>query len=103
MVELSVLVNRYQMLEALELHVGLWLPALKEKKSTTVITDLPRWLSIAWVFQLPQESKEVARIALHESRQTPDTWPFAQGLPIPNCVLGRHPDPLRRVSILVRH
>ena len=64
---LGVLVDKYQMQEVVELHVELWMPALRSKLPGRLTEDYLQWLSISWVFKLRAEFKILTRIAIRES------------------------------------
>lgn len=87
MTGLSVLVDKYQMYQVGQLCVRLWMLELKKSVPTELDNTLMSWLSISWVFKLPDIFKQVARIATHES-----CGHLAENvervLPVPETVLG---------------
>ncbi|KAJ5041070.1 uncharacterized protein L3040_005625 [Drepanopeziza brunnea f. sp. 'multigermtubi'] len=64
---LSIIVDKYQTLEPVELHVRLWLPELKKEFPTSMSPEVLPWLSIAWVFQLDDDFMDLTRIVQRES------------------------------------
>jgi hypothetical protein len=86
MTNLSVLVDRYQMLEVVESYVEWWIPELKKLLPESFTPDLLPWISICWVFRLPAEFKHLTRVAMRESNG--DIGDLEPDLPIPDRVLG---------------
>ncbi|KAI9048630.1 hypothetical protein LZ554_007462 [Drepanopeziza brunnea f. sp. 'monogermtubi'] len=64
---LSIIVDKYQTLEPVELHLRLWLPELKNQFPTSMSPEVLPWLSIAWVFQLDEDFMDLTRIVQRES------------------------------------
>jgi hypothetical protein len=87
MTDLSVLVDKYQMLEVVELYAEIWMSTLKMCVPNFFTADLLPWLSISWVFGLADQFKQITRIAMRGS-----TDKFGQHesyLPIPQHVFGK--------------
>ncbi|KAH7350769.1 hypothetical protein BKA65DRAFT_244389 [Rhexocercosporidium sp. MPI-PUGE-AT-0058] len=88
MTNLSILVDKYQTLEVFELILDVWMPELENNFPTTLNKDVLPWLSIAWVFQLPDPFKKLTKILasmgngiVDEERQN--------SLPIPSRIFER--------------
>ncbi|KAF4629276.1 hypothetical protein G7Y89_g8871 [Cudoniella acicularis] len=84
---ISLLVDKYQLLEAMELYLDLWLPELKKTLPTTFTENLFQWLSIAWVFRLSEEFSHLTKIAEWESDRNLSVETVLD-LPIPRAVIG---------------
>jgi hypothetical protein len=67
MTDLSVLVDKYQMLEVVELYAEIWMSTLKMSVPMFFTADLLPWLSISWVFGLAEQFKQITRIAMRGS------------------------------------
>jgi BTB/POZ domain len=87
MTELSVLVDKYQMLEVVELYVEVWMSTLKSSVPMFFTADLLAWLSISWVFGLADIFKQISRIAMRGS--TDLFGAHESHLPIPQPVFGK--------------
>ena len=87
MTGLSVLVDKYQMYQVGQLCVRLWMPELKKSVPTKLDNTLMSWLSISWVFKLPDVFEQITRIAEHESCGHL-AEKVERALPIPDTVLG---------------
>ena len=90
---LSVLVDKYQMLESVEPYVDLWVADedMKESLPSTSAPELLPWLSIAWVFNLSVEFKHLTQILMQESFETIFTPVFdGHELPIPEIVISMY-------------
>lgn len=87
--EVTVLADKYQILDPLHIYVKQWLPELREQLPTTYTndTDIFAWLTISWVFKLEDEFKSITRIAQLGSVSRLDTGSLA--LPIPEQLLGK--------------
>ncbi len=87
MTELSVLVDKYQMLEVVELYVEVWMNTLKTSVPMFFTADLLAWLSISWVFGLADIFTQISRIAMRGS--TDLFGAHESHLPIPQPVFGK--------------
>lgn len=87
MANLSILVNKYQLGDVVEIYADLWILGLSSSIPTTLKSDLLPWLSIAWVFRMPAESRVLTRIVERESDGTLGK-DIEIDLPIPTRVLG---------------
>lgn len=88
---ISLLIDKYQMHEVMELYVEIWMIRLKPSIPWCFSQDLYKWLSIAWVFNLAAEFKQLTLVAVREScginsimQPAPDP-----SLPIPEVILGK--------------
>lgn len=98
MTELSVLVDKYQMLEVVEIYVEIWMNTLKTSVPIFFTADLLSWLSISWVFGLADIFKQISRIAMRGSTEL--FGAHESHLPIPQPVFGKpHPCFLSQVVI----
>jgi BTB/POZ domain len=87
MTELSVLVDKYQMLEVVELYAEVWMNTLKTSVPMFFTADLLAWLSISWVFGLADIFKQISRIAMRGSTNL--FGAHESHLPIPQPVFGK--------------
>lgn len=87
MTDLSVLVDKYQMLEVVELYAEIWMSTLKYSVPIFFTADLLPWLSISWVFGLADQFKQVSRIAMRGSTEL--FGAREEYLPIPQHVFGK--------------
>lgn len=87
MTDLSVLVDKYQMLEIVELYAEIWMSTLKSSVPIFFTADLLPWLSISWVFGLADQFKQVSRIAMRGSTEL--FGAREEYLPIPQHVFGK--------------
>ncbi|KAE9378227.1 hypothetical protein N431DRAFT_435400 [Stipitochalara longipes BDJ] len=94
MTELSVLVDKYQMLEVVELYVEMWMSTLKTSVPMFFTADLLAWLSISWVFGLGDIFKQISRIAMRGS--TDLFGAHESHLPIPQPVFAAISDARRK-------
>lgn len=92
MTALSVLVDKYQMHEVVELYVEIWMRHLKPLVPKFFSGEFYKWLSISWVFRLEVEFKHLTWIATRESAGiNPLLQPHPDpSLPIPEVVLGKN-------------
>lgn len=88
---LSILVDKYQMHEVVELYVEIWMVHLKPRVPKFFSPEFYKWLSIAWVFKLEAEFKHLTWIAIRESAGTrPILQPMPDpSFPISEAVLGK--------------
>ncbi|KAF4629275.1 hypothetical protein G7Y89_g8872 [Cudoniella acicularis] len=86
---LSILIDKYQMLEALELYVDMWVEGLQRSLPNSFTTDFLSWLNVAWVLKLPVEFEYLTRIAVRESRGEigGENRQEPEDLPIPDSIL----------------
>jgi len=88
---LSVLVDKYRILDAVEVFSDMWIEDLKPKISGNFPNDLLLWLSISWVFRKATLFKAVTCILgrigdgtdLQEMQEE-----FCELLPIPSTIYG---------------
>ncbi|CZR60552.1 uncharacterized protein PAC_10448 [Phialocephala subalpina] len=96
---LSIIVDKYRMHEVVELYVELWIAHLKPSMPKYYSQDLYKWLSVAWVFKLPDIFKHISWISARETYAggflTPPPDP---SLPIPEPILAEIGE-LRRKAI----
>lgn len=86
--KLAVLVNYYQMHEAVELFSDTWIDNLvKEGLPQSHSSETVRWLVIAWVFHKPIEFRAVSRVIEFGCDETLED-DFDESLPIPTPVIG---------------
>ena len=89
---LSILADKYQILESIETFVSFWVTDREIQKSlpSTSGPSLYPWLSIAWVFHLPLEFKQLTRIVMHESKSDISVEQHeGYDLPIPELLISK--------------
>ncbi|KAJ5041072.1 uncharacterized protein L3040_005626 [Drepanopeziza brunnea f. sp. 'multigermtubi'] len=84
---LAILVDKYQMLEVVEMFVKSWMPQLKTSIPRSLTPELLSWLRIAWVFRLPREFKHGTRIAQLEANGRLGYEGDERPLPLPDHIL----------------
>jgi hypothetical protein len=86
--KVAVLVNYYQMHEAVELFSDTWIDNLiKEGLPQSHSSETVRWLVIAWVFHKPMEFRAMSRVIEFGCDETLED-DFDESLPIPTPVIG---------------
>ena len=83
--ELAILVDKYELLESVEVFLDDWLQNLKSAIPLTCNNDLLPWICISWVFKKSKIFKNVTKIAQAESEGFLD----ANHLPIPAHILSK--------------
>ena len=83
--ELAVLVDKYELLETVEMMLDYWLQDLTNTIPLTLSNDLLPWICISWVFKKSEIFKKVTKIAQMESEGLLD----AGQLPISEWVLSK--------------
>jgi hypothetical protein len=63
---LSVLVDKYQMLEAVEVFSDIWIKRLETEIPQTYTWEMRQWLRISWVFSRADLFTQVTRIVGRE-------------------------------------
>lgn len=87
--KLAVLVNYYQMHEAVELFSDTWIDNLVEGGlPETYSPEVISWLCIMWVFHKPVEFKAVSRVIEFGCDETLENE-FDEGFPIPAPIIGQ--------------
>lgn len=84
LIHISILVDKYQLHEVVEVFSDGWIQALDQEVPAGLTVDLIPWLSIFWVFGQSDKFKLMTRIMERECDGTTET----EGLPIPPAVLG---------------
>lgn len=84
--ELAILVDKYELLETVEMWLDYWLQDLESTIPLTLNNDLLPWICISWVFRKSAILKKVTKIAQTESQGLLE----ANQLPIPECVLSKN-------------
>lgn len=85
--DLSILVDKYQMAECLELVLDMYMPHLRESIPVSFSSNLLPWLSITWIFGFAADFKQLTRIAILESEGRLGS-PLGDELPFPERVIG---------------
>ncbi|KAG4440524.1 hypothetical protein IFR05_003994 [Cadophora sp. M221] len=88
MTGLSILVDKYQMHEIVELYVRTWMPELKKSLPAKLDSTLLSWISICYVFRISAEYQHVTRLAKLESC-SPLGTDGEHDFPIPSLVINR--------------
>ena len=83
--ELAILVDKYELLESVEVLLDHWLQNLKSAIPLTFNNDLLPWICISWIFKKSEIFKNVTKIAQAESEGLLE----ANQLPIPAHVLSK--------------
>jgi hypothetical protein len=95
----SILVDKYRLMEsseAVDIFVRWWVEDLKPTLPTSFTSNLLPWLTISWIFQLPEEFRQLTHILQLECTEDfAQQVAFAQ-LPIPEEVIGKQSPCLRR-------
>ncbi|KAI1941983.1 hypothetical protein LOZ66_001464 [Ophidiomyces ophidiicola] len=81
--QLAILVDKYDVHEAVELFSTFWFDNLKSTIPSHFTNDVPAWICICWVFNRPEEFSIVTRLALRQGKQA---IPLGE-LPIPSAVV----------------
>ncbi|KAI9048632.1 hypothetical protein LZ554_007464 [Drepanopeziza brunnea f. sp. 'monogermtubi'] len=85
---LSILVDKYQMLEVASVYVkNIWVPNLRSA-SPPSSENMFAWLSIAWVFKLSAEFTEITKMLAREGSCGPELH-LNQHFPIPDKVIAK--------------
>ena len=87
---LAILVDKYSLLEAVELFSDLWIDNVKDEEPMpeSFTDDVPSWLVISWVFQKPEEFKTMSRIIEQECDERLEDM-FGDDLPVVPFILGQ--------------
>jgi hypothetical protein len=87
---LAILVDKYSLLEAVELFSDLWIDNVKDEEPMpeSFTDDVPSWLMISWVFQKPVEFKAMSRIIEQECDERLEDM-FGDDLPVFPFIIGR--------------
>ncbi|KAH9218770.1 hypothetical protein DL95DRAFT_331992 [Leptodontidium sp. 2 PMI_412] len=88
MTNLSILVDKYQTLEVFELILDVWMPELEKNFPATLNDEVLPWLSIAWVFQLPDPFKKLTKILENRGNGIVD-GEREKSLPIPSRIFDK--------------
>ena len=79
---LSVLVDKYQMLEAVEVFSDIWIKGIEAEIPQTYTWEMRQWLGISWVFSRTDLFKQATRIVgrecdadLQDELENPDMVP----------------------------
>ena len=84
LIQISILVDKYQLQEVVEVFSDGWVEDLGQEVPASLTADLIHWLCIFWVFGQSDKFKLMTRIMEREGGGT--TW--TEDLPIPPAVLG---------------
>lgn len=95
--QLAILIDKYQMLEAAEPFVDLWVACDEIRSSlpnkfyaaNAYSTELLSWLCVSWVFNLPAEFNLVTGMLMQHSPFPVKACLHEQDLPIPGVVIGK--------------
>jgi hypothetical protein len=89
---ISIVVDKYQMAEAVESFLDGWIEGLRKGLPTKYITDkeiqdVHRWLGISWVFGKEEEFKEMTKLT-ERGCYASLAEDIEEGLPIPDLIVG---------------
>lgn len=82
--QISVLVDKYDILEPVELLASFWFDNLKSAIPERFTDDIPAWICICSVFDKPVEFLHATRLAMRQGKGDLE----ATGLPIPPSISG---------------
>jgi len=89
LLEIAILVDKYQMYEVVDVFSDIWVRELVATLPKTYSADVLPWLCISWVFELEDQFKQLTRI-LESERTWQDDLKMIEGslwdLPIPESV-----------------
>ena len=86
--QVAVLVDKYDLGEAVALFSDVWISGTSEKIPTIMSESLVQWICISWVFDRPREFKEATRVALKFAESTIEKYATIT-LPIPSMVISK--------------
>lgn len=91
MINLAILVDKYQLGNLLLFHANIWAKKLEKKTSlpNAITPDLISWLCISWAFELDDMFANSTRIAIKFGN---GDIPNDRNLPIPDRILRKTPD-----------
>ncbi|KAH8685914.1 hypothetical protein BGZ60DRAFT_477629 [Tricladium varicosporioides] len=93
LLKLAILVDKYQLLEAISAWGDIWVAALKQFIPHRFCNDLISWLCITWVFRCPDEFQAVTLFLERESPEPNLSTSYGkeefEKLPVPDTVLAR--------------
>lgn len=93
LLKLAILVDKYQLLEAVSPWGDIWIAALKQSIPRRFCNDLISWLCITWVFRCPDEFQAVTLSLERESPEPNLSTSYGkeafETLPIPGTVLSK--------------
>ena len=84
---MSILIDKYETLESFGLIIDVWLLHLEKSLPTCFNSDVLPWLSIAWVFRLPEHFQKMTRV-LQTVADGAKEESCADVLPVPSRVFG---------------
>lgn len=90
--QVAVLVDKYDMGEAVTLFSEIWISEINEKIPAIMSESVVQWICISWVFDRRREFKAATRVAQNFAESTIDKY-AATALPIPSMVIGEVPSP----------
>jgi hypothetical protein len=90
LIKLSILVDKYQMHEVVEVFSEIWMEALKNDVPRVLTADTVPWLCISWVFRNDAVFKQVTEQLIRTGDSELDDE-LVNELPIPQAVIGKCP------------
>ena len=85
LIEIAILVDKYELLESVEMMSDYWFQNLDAAVPVNFNNDVILWMCLSWVFKKRDVFEKVTRIAQIESKGLLETYQ----LPIPEYVLGK--------------
>lgn len=85
---IAMIVEKYQMVEVVELYVKIWVKELPYPSADDFENDLLRWICVCWIFKLPVEFKRITRIAVWDTSSKIEV-PVDESFSFPHRILGR--------------
>lgn len=85
---IAMLVEKYQMVEVVELYVKIWVKELPQPSADDFESDLLRWICVCWIFKLPVEFKSITRRAVWDTSSRIEV-PVDENYTFPHRILDR--------------
>ena len=86
--KLAVLVDKYQMLEVVEMFSDIWIDGLRVNLPKNFTADAVPWLGIAWVFKKEVEFRHLTSI-IEQEGDSKLGKEFGEEVPVPELVIGK--------------
>lgn len=84
--QIATLVDKYDIMEPVELFANFWFDNLKSTIPDHYTDDIPSWICVSSMFNKGEEFERTTRLAMREARRE---IPLA-GLPVPPSIVGEH-------------
>lgn len=87
LLQIAILVDKYQMVQAVEGYTGVWIPQLQAEMPKSLTPEVYTWIEVAWVFTMSLVFESLTRLIIRESRIQLPTDQF-RNVPIPEAIIG---------------